>query len=287
MVIKISSVKSFFPMKLTISILVFLLSIPIVHSQEKKEDQNPLYSNKFVISAGLYSSAKTIGIRVNGSGENQLIDFKEAFDLNNNEITFFGNFNWRFSKKWTLSAEYFSVKNGNKWELDEDIHWGDVTFKEGSNVKIGFSLDMYRVFVGRSVLQKTKHELGIGLGIHDLQVGAYITGDAYINNDDYNFERRSVSANAPLPNIGFWYYYFPTSKWGLTANIDLFGLTVDEYFGSLYNVRAGVNYQIFKNFGVGLSYRYFKFTAKVDKKYWNGKFNMIFQGPLLSISGTF
>ncbi len=274
-------------MKITFYFLFFILSIPLLYSQEKEEDQNPLYSNKFVIGAGLYSSAKTVDIIINGSGPNAIIDFSEGFDLNNNELTFFGNFNWRFSKRWTLSAEYFSVRNGNKWELEEDINWDDITFKEGTNVKIGFSLDMYRVFVGWSVLQKPKHEIGIGLGVHDLQVGAYISGDAYINDNDFNFEKRSVSANAPLPNLGFWYYYVPTSKWLLSAKLDIFSLTIDEYFGSLWNVRAGVNYQIFKHFGVGFSYRYFDFTAKVNKDNWNGKFSMIFQGPLLSVNATF
>jgi len=275
-------------MKYGISIiLLFILLIPKVYSQEKEEDENPLYTNKFVISGGLYSSAKSVGININGSGPNEIIDFSEGFDLNNNELTFFGSFDWRFAKRWIFTAEYFSIKNGNKWELEEDISWGDVTFKEGSNVKIGFGLDMYRAFVGWSVLQKPKHEIGMGLGVHDLQVSAFIAGDAYINDNDFKFERRSVSANAPLPNLGFWYYYVPTSKWFLTANLDIFSLTVGEYSGSLWNVRAGVNYQIFKHFGVGFSYRYFNFAAKVNKKYWEGDFNMIFQGPLLSIHANF
>jgi len=274
-------------MKFTFYLYIFFFSISLLYSQEKEEDENLLYTNKFVISGGLYSSTKSVGININGSGPNEIIDFSEGFDLNDNELTFFGSFDWRFAKKWTFSAEYFSVKNGNKWELEEDINWGDVTFREGSNVKNGFSLDMYRVFVGWSVLQKPKHEIGIGLGIHDLQVGAYIAGDAYINDNDFKFERRSVSANAPLPNLGIWYYYVPTSKWILTANLDIFSLTVDEYSGSLWNARVGVNYQVFKHFGVGFSYRYFNFAAKVNKKNWNGRFNMTFQGPLLSIHTNF
>lgn len=101
--------------------------------------------------------------------------------------------------------------------------------------------------------------------------------------------KKSISANALLLNIGFWYFYAPNSKWGLFYKLDWFGITVGEYYGSLWNIVQGVNYQMFKyiRVGVGFSYRYFKFTAKVNKTNWNGLFDMTFQGPLLSISGNF
>ena len=273
-------------MKKVFILLVFIFVHKFSFAQNK-EEQHPILSDRFLFNTGAYYSSKSFQIRVDGSGPNEIIDFYEAFDLNNNEITFFFNFHWRFSKKWSLSSEYFSIRNGEKWELEEDIHWGDVIFKEGSNVKLTFGLDMYRVFVGRTILQKTHHEFGIGLGIHELVIGASITGDAYVNDEEFNFKKKSVRANAPLPNIGFWYFYAPNSKWGLSYKLDWFGITVGEYYGSLWNIAPAVNYQVFKHFGVGFSYRYFKFIGKVNKPDWNGRFNMIFNGPLFSISGNF
>ena len=273
-------------MKKIIIILLFILINKSSFSQET-EKRHPLLEDKFMFNAGVYSSAKTMKFRVNGEGPNSIIDFDEALDLNDNESTFFFNFNWRFSKNWSLSTEYFSIRNANKWNLKEDIYWEDVVFKKESNVKVGGGLDMYRVLIGRTFFKRFNQEFGIGLGVHALNIGAYIKGDAYINEEDFTFEKKSVSAIAPLPNIGFWYYYSPTPKWGLTARLDWFGISIDDYFGSIWNVGPGVNYQIFKHVGVGLSYRYFKFTAKVDKSDWNGEFNMIFQGPLFSISGNF
>ena len=269
-----------------IIILLFILINKSSFSQEI-DKRHPLLSDKFMFNAGIYTSTKTMKFRVAGEDKNSIIDFEEALDLDDNESTFFFNFNWRFSKHWSLSTEYFSIKNGNKWQLEEDIKWENVTFKEGSNVRIGAGLDMYRVFVGRTIFKRINHELGAGLGLHALNIGAFIKGDAYINDEDFNFEKKSVSAIAPLPNIGFWYFYSPAPKWAFTARLDWFGISIGDYFGSLWNVGPGVNYQIFKHVGVGLSYRYFKFTAKVDKSDWNGEFNMIFQGPLFSISGNF
>ena len=264
---------------------VFISNFNIYGQEDNKK--HPLLTDKFTFNAGVYSSTKDIKIKVNGNLPNSPINFNEALGLNNNEITPFFNFNWKFAKRWVLSAEYFNVQNGNKLVLKEDIIWEDITFKEGSNVKTGFGLDMYRVVVSRIFSKGDHHELGIGLGAHILNVDAFIKGDAYINDEDFTFERRGVQVVAPLPNLAFWYYYAPTEKWAFIARIDWLGVSIGDYYGGLWNIGPGVQYQILKNVGLSLNYRYFNLGAKVNKKNWDGRFNMIFNGPMLSVTANF
>lgn len=73
----------------------------------------------------------------------------------------------------------------------------------------------------------------------------------------------------------------------LTARIDWFSITVGDYGGSLWNLAPGVKYQVSKNIGVGLNYRYIKTTFNIDKSDWEGEVNLFFQGPLFTISGNF
>jgi hypothetical protein len=257
------------------------------------KNQHPLLRDKFIFSVGLYSSYKGIKLGVNGSSENAVIDFSEKADFNDNEKTLFLNFNWRFARMWTLTSEYFSVKNGISKNIDDQIEWDNEIYNGGAGVELGMNLNMFRVFVGRTITKGHKHELGAGLGAHILDIKTYIEGYAYVNNDDTgegaeaNFERSNVSVVAPLPNIGAWYYYAPHPKWMLNARADWFALTIGEYYGGLWDLGAGVNYQFHKNIGVGLNYRYFNFTAKVDKTNWDGKFTLIFQGPLLTLNANF
>lgn len=256
-------------------------------------DQHPLLSNKFIFYAGIYSSSKGIKIGVNGASNNDLIDFSEKVDFNNNEITLFLNFNWRFARMWSLSAEYFSIKNGISRNINENFEWGDQIFNGGAGIKLGLNVSMYRVMIGRTITKGQKHELGIGLGAHTLDIKTYIEGEAYINNEntgegaDVSFERSNVSVVAPLPNIGAWYFYAPHPKWMLIARVDWFGLSVGDYSGSLWNLGGGVNYQFHKNIGIGLKYRYFQFKANVNKEKWDGSFSMNFKGPLLTINANF
>ena len=283
-------------------VILSLLSTPLLFSQEDnsatdltdaEEQKHPLLANRFTFYVGVYGSIKGIKVGVNGASDNEIIDFSEKVDFNNNELTLFLNFNWRFARMWSLSAEYFSVKNGINKEVEENFEWGDQIFTGGAGIKLGLNVSMYRVMVGRTISKGKKHELGAGLGAHTLDLESYIEGYAYIDNEetgegaDVNFERNKVSVVAPLPNIGAWYFYAPNEKLMLTTRVDWFSISIGEYSAGMWNLGAGANYQFHKNIGVGLKYRYFDFTATVDKGKWDGEFSLIFQGPLLTINANF
>lgn len=287
-----------------LSLVLILLTFSIVHSQESndevknkdnidKDTQHPLLSNRFTLYAGAYSSTKNLKVKVNGFKENDFIDLSENFDFNENEITLFLNFNWRFARMWTLSAEYFSIKNGISKDIDGNIEWEDEIYNGGGGIKFGLNIRMYRLMFGRTIIKGKKYELGAGLGAHLLDFETYIEGYAYINNEetgegaDVDFLKKTIAAVAPLPNIGAWYFYAPNDKWMLNARVDWLAISINEYRGNMWNLGTGVDYQFHKNFGVGLKYRYFDFTSKIDNKDWDGEFSFIFSGPLLTINANF
>lgn len=251
--------------------------------------KNKILTSKFQIGIGLFIPTQKVKFSVDGSSENQEIEFGESFDFNNNSSRPQFYFDWRFSKKWKLSAEYFNASYNKKWVLDEDIAIGnsDYTFKKGSNVKLGYKFELYRIFVGRVISTGLKHELSGGIGFHVTNIGPFIEGNVKINATDNEFKRASTAVTAPLPNISLWYYFAPTEKWSFTAKIDWFGLSIDEYSGSLWDVGPSARYQFSKYFSVALDYRFFKLNANVDKKLWNGSFDMSFSGPTLGVFANF
>jgi len=282
--------------------LILLVFSQAIYSQKNDAEQNlateskeqhPILSDRFIVNVGLFIPTKTFKLAIDGRSEDELIDFDEDFGFNKSESIFAGNFMWRFSKnkKWSLSVEYFGVKSNHEIELEGDIEWEDVTYPVGVNVDVGFRINIYRIFFGRSIIRKQNHELGGGLGVHAMDIRTYINGSAYVGDDlNLTTERKSISVVAPVPNIGFWYYYTPNAKWALTARVDWFAITVGDYGGSLWNIAPGVKYQVFKNVGVGLNYRYIKTSFSVDKQVdgddFNGDLDLIFQGPLFTISAN-
>ncbi|UCE93479.1 MAG: hypothetical protein JSV73_11880 [Flavobacteriaceae bacterium] len=258
-----------------------------IFSQE--EAKNPILTDKFYIEAGAFFPSKNIKLGADASSPDDEIDFNETLGLNDNETTYFVNFEWRWNKKWRLTAETFGINNAAKATLDTTLVFDEFTFEKGSNVRAGVEFSLYRVFVGRLISSGQKHSLGGGLGVHALNIGAFIEGNIKSNNEeiDGEFRKSRVSALIPLPNLGFWYHWAPNEKWALIARTDWFGITIDKYSGGLWNISPGIRYQIVDRFGLGIDYRFLLFDAKVTEDNWKGKFNMDFTGPTITLHGNF
>jgi len=130
-------------MKLFI-VLVFILSVQIILSQNDAK-RNPILTDKFLASAGVFSPFKQVKLGADGSLITTIsddIDFSETFKLEGIQNTFTFNFMWRFSKnkKWSVSGDYFRIGSDNKAVLEEDIEWEDLIFKAGSKIEGGFGL---------------------------------------------------------------------------------------------------------------------------------------------------
>ena len=277
------------PQKAVLLLMICIITSQLSYSQDEVK-KNPILTDKFIINAGIFNPIKKVNIQADGNITADLeeeIGFDEKFGLSDFETTFTFNFQWRFSKKWRLQAEYFSISNTESTQLTEDVEWNDLIFAEGSSVKGNFSISLYKVFVSRVISTGDKHEFAGGLGIHLLDVSAYLEGNVQVNADELIFKRSQVSVVAPLPNIGLYYIYAPTQKLSLTARIDWFGIKIGDIGGSLWNVSPGVNYQFFKNFGLSLNYKFFRVDVDVDKDNWKGNFNMSFSGPALTVYANF
>lgn len=273
--------------KLELLILLFLFTTnQSVFSQEKEIEKHPILTSKWQLGFGYFIPAQTIRIGVNGSSVNKEIEFDDAFKFKDNNSTPQFNFDWRFTKKWKVSIEYFNLDKSSTAILEKEIIWNDYTLKAGSTVTGGINLDLYRIYIGRALSQGLKHEFGVGLGIHGLDHNPYIEGKIYLNDEVQEFDTVSVSNFAPLPNLALWYYYAPNPKWAFTARLDWFGIKIEQYTGSLWDFAPGVRYQIIKNLSISADYRYFKVSAGVDKDTWNGSFYMIFQGPTITLTGN-
>ena len=123
--------------KFSLILFLFLNFEAFVYAQEDSEIkdldtltttsqlQHTLLKDRYVFKVGAYSSNKGIKVLVNGSSENEIIYFSEKANFNDNELTLFLNFNWRFSRKWTLKVDYFAVGNGISRTIDEEIEWND------------------------------------------------------------------------------------------------------------------------------------------------------------------
>jgi hypothetical protein len=245
---------------------------------------HPWLEDDFLISLGGFLPSKEFKIRVDGQVPGADIDFGDSVDVSNDETTGSLVFRWNFGEKWSLSGQYWGTEDSGQAVLGEDLSWGDNVLKAGSNVGAGISNDVARLFVGRTFFtdEGDNHEFGLGLGLHWLQIEAYLEGEFFLNDESTGFRREQVSADLPLPNIGGWYWYSLSPRWLLVTHLDWFSASIDKYSGSLWNAGVGINFQAWEHVGFGLSYNYFKIDVDVEESDWYGKAEVTQDGPFLS-----
>jgi hypothetical protein len=269
-----------------IKALVFFIAVshlPALQAQQGP-DKHPLLDSRFVFSVGAFANDQDFKLRVDGQDAGTGIDLNNDWGVSTTDTSLSATLRWRFGKKWSVSGQYFDTSNSGRAELERDVEWGDYIFKSGTNVGAGIELTVGRLFFGRTFSTGDRHEFGLGAGLHWLEIDAFVDGEAFVNDESSGFRRESVSAGAPLPNIGAWYDYAFTPIWLMRARVDWLSASFDEYSGSLLNGSVGINFQPWRHVGFDLSYQYFALDVDVDKSDWHGAADLSFQGPYLSLN---
>ena len=269
-------------------ILICVLSIAAAIPLCAQEPSNihPSLTEKFVVDLGIFFPDRSIKINVDGSisGVNPNIRFEDEFGLNPSDEVFAIDFVGRFGKKWSLLTQYFQSSGARGAVLDEDIEWEDVVFGQGSSAVAGQDFSLVRVFFGRQFNTSERHDFGVGAGLHWLEIGAFIEGNIIVAGGPNEFRRESVNVEAPLPNIGVWYRYSLSPKWAFRSRYDYLNADVGDFSGTMTNAALGLNYQMFKNFGVGLNYNFFELDLGVTKPDWRGEVKSRYEGLFVFIS---
>ena len=133
-------------------------------------------------------------------------------------------------------------------------------------------------------MQNEKHDLALGFGVHAIDAGVLIAGEASIDDATTEFQSNSAGVSAPLPNLEVWYRYSPSKHWLLEAKLDWLSVSFDALSGGLTDLQASAHYNFTDHFGVALSYQYFSVDADVTKDVWTGAIDIAYSGPALSFN---
>ena len=255
-------------------------------SQDSNSGYHPMLSSTFSLNVGAFFPSEGLKLSADAStGEpGEEVDFEKAFNVDESDTTPSGELRWRFGEKWSVWGQYFDSNVGGGRVLQEDITWRDLTLQAGSNAHADVDTKVARVFFGRVFAQGPGYEFGAGAGFHWMDLAASVEGEVLVNESEFEIRRREADVSAPLPNIGAWYIYSPSSRWAIHARLDWLSASIDEFSGSLWNVGAGVNYQVLPHMGIGLSYNYFQIDVDVDADDWHGGAEIEQHGPFASVS---
>lgn len=266
---------------------IALLLITSVDAQAERS-LHPIITDRFIVEAGAFFPTIDLKGRVDGPlGEiNPDFDFESQFGLSKNENLGSAEFSWRFTPTWSMHFQYFETGRSGTAVLEEDVVFGDATFQQGSSVSATSGVDILRFFVGRDFSKKDDVRWGIGGGLHTLGMDMSLSGNILVNGQTLVNETRSRGVTAPLPDIGGWYYWSPSTNWLVGGRVDWLYASIGDYGGGLLDAAFGVNYQFSKHFGIGAKYQQFELELDVDRDNWLGNVEISFSGAFVFLSAN-
>ncbi len=195
--------------------------------------------------------------------------------------------NWRVSDRWRLAASYFSIDVDGGSSVDFDFEFGDLVVPVGASVDSSLSLDFYVLTVGYAFYKSDRAELGVGLGVHGVDLDFDIYAERRIGNQVTVLGQESEDFLAPLPNAYFYGAYAFSPKILAQFHGGWVSLTYDEYDGELLALNGQLAYWPTESFSIGLGYSFIDIDVDRDRGSKREYYDLDLDGPRAFVSVAF
>jgi hypothetical protein len=256
-----------------------------------------LLNDRFVITVGGFVVTSTINARLLGSANtgDQTIDFDKQFGTDADQTRWRGEVLWRITPRQHVRFSYFDNDVARTRTIDQDLPWGDYTFKAGAQVAAETKFRVYELDYEFAFLRRPNYEVVAIAGIHLDDLTLRLSGNASLTVDTPSgpvqepttFTSTSHSVPAPLPVFGFRGDWAVSPHVYLDASAQIFSISYQGINGNWSDLRAGATWMFSNHFGVGIGYDRFATHVDVGKASFNGRLNWGYQGLLIYLRGGF
>ena len=255
------------------------------------DEMHPLMTSKYWAKAGGFFASRDLSVSASGSvgpepsPTTTNVNFESQTGLDDESDLAIFEFGWHFGKKWDFAFQHFRSSRSAQRVLSESIEWEDVVYELDARVDARSYMRITRLFFSRRVWDKGPHDLRLGAGLHLLDIGVSLSGEATLEDQTSEFYASVVSANFPFPDIGGWYRYSNSDRWVFHARVDWLSASTGDYSGGIWNAAAGVDFALSKHLGIGIAYQFYELDGSIKEDNWRGNIVSRFEGLTLSLDG--
>lgn len=247
---------------------------------------------RFRIDVGGFFQDFTTTFRLDAtSGAGTEVNFEDDLGMDASKTSLRVDGYWRFGRRGRLDFAWQTYRRANDHTLTRQIVVGDTTWNVGASVSTSSRVDVAELYYSWSMLNTGEAEVSLMLGAStfvnkwEFEGSGAITGGG--GTAGGSFEREETDLVVPIPAIGASARY--TLLPGLMAHgrVKWMKATIDNYSGSMLDWRAGLDYYLTKNFGVGAVWASTDIDIEKEQERGNVAFNYKYDGPLAYLSFAF
>ena len=238
--------------------------------------------DRFSVSLGVFVTDRDTRTRLDGSeGEiGSRIDFENDLGIDGSDSVFRVDGYFKFNDRHRLDFSTFNFSRNATKVIDRDIEWQGTVFPIDTTVRSGTDLEIYKLAYTYSLIRREKAYLGLTGGLYVADIGARLSADNIA-------AQVGGSVTAPLPVVGLRGAYPLGEKWTFRMSAEFFFLEYGDFDGSLVDLYASVDYQLFDRVAIGAGVNSVQLDVGVDKARFNGDVDWNYKGGLLFLKIDF
>jgi opacity protein-like surface antigen len=237
---------------------------------------------KLSVSLGVFLTSRDSETRIDGQipDSGTPVDLENDLGFDKSDTVFRVDGYYRFNDKHRIDASVFDLSRSASKQIEGEIDWNDTVYPIDTVVNASLDLSVYKLAYTWSFMRRDKGYLGVTGGLYVADIGTSLSAEA-------NALSSSGGVTAPLPVVGLRGQYDFSEKWSLRGSAEIFALEYDDYSGSLYDVYAGLDYQVSDHVAVGVGVNSVRINVGVDKTNFNGDLDWQYDGGLLFLKFDF
>jgi hypothetical protein len=232
--------------------------------------QDPFFIN---LGGQLIDLSTSTQVKGGAYKEGTEFDVNRSLGLDKSPNTWRLDAGWRFFDRHQLVFSYYQVNNSHDKTLNRSFTYDGYDYTVGSQVHTSMDESYWQIKYRWYFVQGTRGEFGlqVGLSYNDYDLGLKLNshgeGGGHQADLGYNVNR---SMGAPAATLGIAGSYQFTPKCFFRGDAGWLRANISGYTGTVWNLRATVDYYPWPNVGFGGGYEYNKIKIEADKSNWDG-----------------
>ena len=237
---------------------------------------------KFSVSLGVFitdrDSKTQLDLAVGSPGTP--VDLETDLGLDRSDSVFRIDGYYRFSDKHQIDFSAFDLSRTATKVIEKEIDWQGTIFPISTVVDAEFDLNIYKLAYTYSFMRREKGFVGLTAGLYIADIGTRLSGQNVGT-------REGGEITAPLPVVGLRGEYRFSEKWAFRASGEFFALEYQDFDGSLTDLYAGFDYQLFDHAAIGLGLNSVRIDLGIEGNDLNGDIDWRYDGGLLFVKFEF
>ena len=236
----------------------------------------------FSVSLGVFLTNRDSQTRVDGAipGSGTPVDLENDLGFDKSDTVFRIDGYYRFNEKHRIDFSVFDLSRSASKQIQKEIDWNDTIYPIDTVVDASLDLAIYKLAYTWSFMRRDSGYLGLTAGLYTADIDTSISAESIGRSSSSGF-------TAPLPVLGLRGQYDLSERWSLRGSAEVFAVEYGDFSGSLYDVYAGVDYQITNHIAVGAGVNLVNINVGVSKPNLDGDLDWRYDGGLLFLKFDF